>query len=44
MKDIIEALGETVTEIIGLVGVASGLYGAVILLRAFGDNFIGYFI
>lgn len=44
MKEIIETLGETITEIVGLVGVVSGLFGAIILLRTFGDNFIGYFI
>lgn len=44
MKEIIETLGEVVTEIIGLAGVVTGLFGAIILLRTFGDNFISYFI
>ena len=44
MKEIIEAVGEVVTEIIGLAGVVSGLFAAIILLRTFGDNFIVYFI
>ena len=44
MKEITETLGATITEIAGLAGVVSGVYGAIVLLRAFGDAFIGYFI
>jgi len=44
MKEVIEALGELVAELVGLAGVTTGLYVAIILLRMFGDKFIGYFI
>lgn len=44
MKNIIETLGETLTELIGAAVVAAGLTGATVLLRMFGDEFIGYFM
>lgn len=44
MKNIIEALGETLTEIIGAAVVFAGLGGAMALFRLFGDEFISYFI
>ena len=44
MKNIIEALGDTLNEIIGAAVVFAGLSGAVILLRNFGDVFISYFL
>lgn len=44
MREIIEAIGEIITELVGLAGVLTGLYGSIILLRTFGDNFISYFI
>lgn len=44
MKEIIEAAGEAITEMAGLAGVIGGVFGAILLLREYGDNFIGYFI
>lgn len=44
MKNIIETLGETLTEIIGAVVVFAGLGGAIALFHTFGDEFIGYFL
>lgn len=44
MKELIETLGATINEIVGLSGVVAGLYGAIMLLRTFGDKFIEYFI
>lgn len=44
MKEIIESLGELVAELVGLTGVVAGLFGAIVLLRTFGDNFIEFFI
>lgn len=44
MKNIIETLGETLTELIGAAAVFAGLGGAVVLFRVFGDKFISYFM
>lgn len=44
MKEMIETIGVFITELVGFAAVAFGLYGAIILLRAFGDKFIGYFL
>ena len=44
MRNIIETLGETLTEIIGAAVVFAGLAGAVALFRIFADEFIGYFM
>lgn len=44
MKNIVEALGETVAEIIGAGAVIAGIFGALALFRSFGDTFISYFI
>lgn len=44
MKNIVEVLGETTTEIVGAVVVFASLAGALVLLRNFGDFFIGHFM
>ena len=44
MKNIIETLGITVGELIGIAAVIVALSGAIVLFRAFGDTFISYFI
>lgn len=44
MKNIIEALGETTTEVIGAAIVFASLASALVLLRNFGDFFIGHFL
>lgn len=44
MKELIETLGATINEIVGLAGVVAGVYGVIVLLQAFGDKFIEYFI
>lgn len=44
MKNIMETLGELIAELIGAGIVFSGLCGALVLFRLFGDKFIGYFI
>lgn len=44
MKNIIEALGVTVNELIGAAAVVAGLCGALALFHEFGDTFISYFI
>ena len=44
MKNIIEAMGELLPEVIGAACVFAGLSGAILLLRNFGDVFISYFL
>ena len=44
MKNIIEALGLTVTELVGAALVFSGLGAAIVLFHTFGDLFISYFL
>lgn len=44
MKDIIDAMGESLAEFIGAAAVILGLSGALIVFRAFGDVFIELFL
>ena len=44
MKNIIETLGESLTEIIGAAAVFFGLAGVVTVFRIFGDELISYFM
>ena len=44
MKNIIEALGETVAELVGAIAVLIGLSAALVFLNGFADDFISYFI
>lgn len=44
MKNIIESLGVTTVEFIGAAVVLGALYGAIVLLRNFGDLFISHFM
>ena len=44
MKNIVEFLGEILSELVGTAATFIGLSGACVLFANFADGFIGYFI
>lgn len=44
MKNVIEFIGETLSELVGTAATVIGLSGAIVLFGQFADDFINFFI